>query len=93
MKIRIKFMIKIVNELAYFIMGIFGYLIISYIFKLDASIAWVVLMIICFIGLIISLMRGMDRDRFFREFVLLVFFSVLGFVIMRWFARVFIFQA
>lgn len=86
-------MIKIVNELAYFIMGIFGYLIISYIFKLDASIAWVVLMIICFIGLIISLMRGMDRDRFFREFVLLVFFSVLGFVIMRWFARVFIFQA
>jgi len=26
-------MIKIVNELAYFIMGIFGYLIISYIFK------------------------------------------------------------
>lgn len=86
-------MIKIVNELAYFIMGIFGYLIISYIFKLDASIAWVMLMIICFIGLIISLMRGMDRDRFFREFVLLVFFSVLGFVIMRWFARVFIFQA
>lgn len=86
-------MIKIVNELAYFIMGIFGYLIISYIFKLDASIAWVMLMIICFIGLIISIMRGMDRDRFFREFVLLVFFSVLGFVIMRWFARVFIFQA
>jgi len=86
-------MIKIVNELAYFIMGIFGYLIISYIFKLDASIAWVMLMIICFIGLIISLMRGMDRDRFFREFVLLVFFSVLGFVITRWFARVFIFQA